>query len=419
MAKPKTDAKDKAKDKPAAEAPPAAAQAVAVPDAARGVRLRLGYPRTAQEAFGVDARTWQVLIDAVWPAARTPEAVMLALAYCKSRNLDPLKKVVHIVPVWSKDGPKEKPTDSGGYIETVWPGIAEIRTTATRTLAYAGKDATKFGPMIEREFAHTDTRERDTSKQTKTVKVTFPEWAEVTVYKMVQGVRCPFVGPRVYWTESYATESKWSEIPNTMWLERPSGQLEKCAEAGSLRAAFPEELGGEYAAEEVNGRIIEHSRPREELKALLPGEVAPPAQKTIEFARAEPAPKAEPEKKDVPQPEQKKPESAGAQPQGDPRPEPPMEGEVVTPAAAEDGDDEEEEGPADLSQAPDEARAGIVAMLDEAGKRLAQCTKGGQVADLREEIEQENPPAFTDLLKEWNDSCDAKQKLIIDARPKK
>jgi len=96
-----------------------------------------------------------------------------------------------------------------------------------------------------------------------------------------------------------------------------------------------------------------------------------------------------------------------------------MEGEVVTPAAAEDGDDEEEEGPADLSQAPDEARAGIVAMLDEAVKRLDQCTKGGQVADLREEIEQEIPPAFTDLLKEWNDSCDAKQKLIIDARPKK
>ena len=44
-----------------------------------------------------------------------------------------------------------------------------------------------------------------------------------------------------------------------MWKQRPYGQLEKCAEAAALRKAFPEELGNEYAAEEM-GNKIDNSR---------------------------------------------------------------------------------------------------------------------------------------------------------------
>ena len=35
---------------------------------------------------------------------------------------------------------------------------------------------------------------------------------------------------------------------------RPVGQLEKCAEAGALRRAFPEEIGNALTAEEMEGQ---------------------------------------------------------------------------------------------------------------------------------------------------------------------
>lgn len=222
-----------------------------------GQRMRLPYPRSLGTAFdhtgnledrkyNVDQRKWQVLIDTVFPGARTIEAVCMAIAYCQSRRLDIMKKPVHIVPVWSKQLNRE--------VETVWPSIAEIRITASRTGAYAGKDATVFGPTITRKFSHTH------ENKTEEVELDFPEWAQVTVYRLVQGVRCAFVGPKVFWMESYASKSKWSEVPNEMWGDRRSGQIEKCAEAASLRAAFPEELGNEYAAEEMHGRVIDTSQ---------------------------------------------------------------------------------------------------------------------------------------------------------------
>ena len=41
-----------------------------------------------------------------------------------------------------------------------------------------------------------------------------------------------------------------------MWASRPVGQLEKCAEAGALRRAFPEEIGNDLTAEEMEGQHI-------------------------------------------------------------------------------------------------------------------------------------------------------------------
>ena len=43
-----------------------------------------------------------------------------------------------------------------------------------------------------------------------------------------------------------------------MWEKRPIGQFDKCLEA-ALRKAFPEEVGSMYAAEEMEGRVIDHS----------------------------------------------------------------------------------------------------------------------------------------------------------------
>src|SRR4051794_4134726 len=97
---------------------------------------RLPYHPGIKERFGIDAGAWRTLVEAIFPSAKTAEAVLLALDYCKVRNLDPFKRPVHIVPMWSQTANSGR----GGYVETVWPGIWEMRATAFRTKQYAGMD---------------------------------------------------------------------------------------------------------------------------------------------------------------------------------------------------------------------------------------------------------------------------------------
>jgi phage recombination protein Bet len=206
---------------------------------------RLPYHPAIQERFGIDKSGWRALTDAIFPSARSTDAVILALSYCRARGLDPFKRTVHIVPIWDKERQCE--------VETVWPGIAEHRTTAHRTHDYAGHDEVVHGPMKTQTWDDVDRKGNKYGE----VTVSFPEWAQLTVYKMVAGQRCSFPGRRVYWLETYA--SKKNGCPNSMWADRPIGMIDKCAEAEALRSAFPEELGGDYVAEEVGAHMF-HGR---------------------------------------------------------------------------------------------------------------------------------------------------------------
>lgn len=205
---------------------------------------RLPYHPLAQERFGVGPGEWRALTDAIFPSAKTTEAVILALSWCKAKRRDPFKKCVHIVPIWDKE--------RGCMVETVWPGIAEYRITACETREYAGHDETSFGPNVTTKLGNT--------------QINHPEWAQMTVYRLVQGVRCAFPGPKVYWLETYASKKDGS--PNQMWTDRPIGMIEKCAEAAALRSAFPDEFGGELTAEECRGEW--HGRPCVTIPAAKP-----------------------------------------------------------------------------------------------------------------------------------------------------
>jgi phage recombination protein Bet len=193
---------------------------------------------------------WRVLTDQVYPSARSAEAISLALSYCRHRSLDIYKRPVHIVPMWS--------TQLKRYVETVWPGIAELRTTASRTKNYAGIDLPKYGPAVDEEFVEVFEDERDSrNNREKRFLLHYPEYCDMVVYRMVAGIRCAF-NARVFWKETYATAGRFSEAPNSMWRKRPYGQIDKCAEAAALRKGFPEEIGNEYAAEEMIGKTIDH-----------------------------------------------------------------------------------------------------------------------------------------------------------------
>lgn len=201
---------------------------------------RLPWNDAIEEKFGdvgVTKATWKALTDAVFPNAQSVDSVILALSYCKARKLDPFKRCVHIVPMWSSVLKK--------MVDTVWPGIAELRTTAFRTGSYAGKDAAEFGP--------------DETEKVGNAEITYPTWCQITIYRRLGSNICKFAGPKVWWFETYAKAKKDDWTPNTMWLKRPRGQLEKCAEAAALRAAYPEEMGNDYAAEEMAGQaLIQH-----------------------------------------------------------------------------------------------------------------------------------------------------------------
>jgi phage recombination protein Bet len=208
------------------------------------IQCRLPVAPTALAEIGVDPGTWKVLVESIFPSAKTAEGVGLAVRYCQARGLDVMKRPVHVVPMWS--------TTLGREVETVWPGIAEVQTTAARTGLWAGMDPPKFGPEKTRTFHGSVWRNR--RQEAGQAEVTYPEWAEFTVYRLVNGTRCPFTEV-VFWEETYARAGE-GNLPNSMWQKRPKGQLLKCAKAAALRAAFPEEAG-EYTAEEMAGKVIE------------------------------------------------------------------------------------------------------------------------------------------------------------------
>lgn len=152
--------------------------------------MRLAIPNNTLTELRLDLNTWRVLTESIFPSAKTAEGILLAVRYCQARGLDVLKRPVHVVPMWSRA--------LGREVETVWPGINEVQVTAARTGQWAGMDSPQFGPDFTRVFegrARTEEGWNDVR-----VEVTYPEWAEVTVYRLINGLRCPFSEP-VFWEE--------------------------------------------------------------------------------------------------------------------------------------------------------------------------------------------------------------------------
>jgi phage recombination protein Bet len=183
---------------------------------------------------GIDSATYSALSNSIFPGA-TPESIAIAFDYCLARKLDPMKKPCHIVPM----NVKNSKTGNYEWRDVIMPGIAEIRITADRTGKYAGQDAPIFGPFVDMVFG----------KLTHTV----PDWCSVTVYRWMNGERVPFSHTEYF--EEAANTTKDGSL-NSMWTKRKRGQLAKCAEAGALRKAFPEESGGMITAEEEAGEVM-------------------------------------------------------------------------------------------------------------------------------------------------------------------
>lgn len=167
----------------------------------------------------------------------TDDEIKFSLAVCGRTGLDPFVRQVHFT--------KRRNTKTGEETIVITTGIDGFRLTANRSQNYAGSDEPTF------ELS-------DKKKPTK---------ATVTVYKIVQGVRCAFTAS-ARWEEFYPGDGP----DGFMWRKMPFTMLGKCAEAQALRKAFPAELSNVYSHEEMaqanNDRVLIATKANE-VNALL------------------------------------------------------------------------------------------------------------------------------------------------------
>lgn len=192
---------------------------------------------------GITEAKWRTLMNSLYPGA-SGSSVLLVWDYCQARKLDPLKKPCHIVPMEVKVG------DRYEWRDVVMPGIYEHRTTAQRTGQYLGHSKPEYGAA------------------TDWAGLTAPEWCEMTIYRWNAEARTRVEFPvRTYFREVVAT--KRDGKANSRWTKAPIQMLTKCCEASGLREAFPDELGGEQTAEEMDGQRAINITPLDDAKAAL------------------------------------------------------------------------------------------------------------------------------------------------------
>lgn len=198
---------------------------------------------------GITEAQWRTLANNLYPGASS-ESVIMVWDYCQARKLDPLKKPCHIVSMRVKD----QKTNQWSYRDVVMPGIYELRTTAMRTGMYMGQGKPVYGEHVETyggvlapEWCEIEVERWNPKAKRSVSYFGRAEFDEVCVTKTVKRKRM----------EGDKEIEEEHEVLNDRWARAPKQMLTKCAEADALRRAFPDELGGVHAEEEMHGRVID------------------------------------------------------------------------------------------------------------------------------------------------------------------
>ena len=151
------------------------------------------------------------------------------LLFARSKRLSPLTR--EVLPLFFWDGKSRQ------FRMTPYTSIDGMRLIADRSKQYAGSDDYLYDGELSQydflnQFPQADAR---------------PKTATVTVYKMLDGVRCPF-------TATASCETYYPGPGKPSWSRKGMGlhMLGKCAESLALSKAFPGELSGLYIAEEMD-----------------------------------------------------------------------------------------------------------------------------------------------------------------------
>jgi phage recombination protein Bet len=155
----------------------------------------------------------------------TDDELSLFVHVANRAGLDPFAKQVYAI--------RRRQKVDGQYrdVMTIQTGIDGFRLVASRTGAHAGTDEAVF---------ETDAEGRPTK-------------ATVTVWKMVGGARVSFTAAARWeeYVQTYKDNDTGRHEPSGLWKKMPFTMLAKCAEGLALRKAFPMDLSGIYAHEEM------------------------------------------------------------------------------------------------------------------------------------------------------------------------
>lgn len=203
-------------------------------------QYRLPYLGDDAKSRGIDERAWGVLLNITFPNANFAEAILGAHDLAKLKGLDLFSGHIAIVKQSRKVG--------GRWVdyETCWLTLKALIFIAHKTGQFAGVDSVKFGPSIEKTY-HGSQFDRNGKNKETTRTVKFPEYAEATVYRFVNGQRCSFTDI-VFFEEAVPMSQ---DLPTAIWSKKPALMLAKCAKSAVLRLAFAE---CDFSAEEMDGQ---------------------------------------------------------------------------------------------------------------------------------------------------------------------
>jgi phage recombination protein Bet len=151
-----------------------------------------------------------------FPPDASPNEMAFGMNVANRLGLSPLKKQIRFLR-FSRSEPIEP-----------FVTIDGLSSIAARTGKYAGMDPVAV----------------DVDPENQNIPIS----ASATVYRMVEGQRCPFTST-VRWKE-FAKKDREGNLTRA-WAEMPTFMLSKVARAQALRMAFPEELSGVYEMDEA------------------------------------------------------------------------------------------------------------------------------------------------------------------------